>query len=76
MTWGIGMRALVLLRRATVALERSAAADETLARIATSDFERRHRKAKGAIFDTFDRAEAETRYLKEQEARSLGVSDD
>lgn len=73
MTWGLGIRALVYLRRATIALERSATADETLAQIATDEHERKHRRPKGAYFDTFDREEAESRFLKEREARSLGI---
>lgn len=76
MTWGISLRALALVRRAAIALERSAAADEARARIATSEYERKHRRPKAAYFDTFDPREAEVRFNKEQEARLLGVSDE
>jgi hypothetical protein len=73
MSWFAGLRALGLLRRATVALERQADAQETLARIALAESGLDRKQTKLVDMGTFDVNLANKRYEASVIAKAAGV---
>ena len=76
--FGIGLRALVFLRRIAIAMERQATALESLARNDLSRWEhdfapRPHGRAKSPDISTLDVAEVQRRWDRMQEAAATGV---
>jgi len=68
------IRTLVFLRRSARALERIADAQQELAEIARARFNRENvkRLPRATEFGSFDVAEANSRWQKEEEAREFG----
>jgi hypothetical protein len=73
MNWGIGIRALALLRRGVIAFERQATAQETLARVALTESGLDRKQPKLVSIESFDPVEANKRFEREREARAVGV---
>lgn len=71
--WTTSIRALALLRRAVVALERQATAMEALANVALTESGLNRKQPKLVSIDTFDSAEASKRWAAGVAAKEAGV---